>query len=215
MNRYWIVLIILVALITGCNNNPNISDVSSANNKAAASSSRVIEKFIESIHNKDTDTIKQITSSNGLIVIRNFSSGNGTRGKDIRNIYAAETIPSDLQFEVNGETPIALQELFKNSQQIMVNEIPIVKLDDINFSFEDDISRYAIGPSTDDVRDICYELLSPEDTDNPSTPIIYDLGNQELVLTESESAADLPVGNWAVFEKVNGQFLLKAVIDLR
>lgn len=174
-----------------------------------------IEEFIEAIKNNDANILKRNLSPSGLVVIRNFSSGNGTRGKNIRNLFLRAEIPTNLSFEVKGELPIVLHELFKKSQQTDFNYFLIEKISDCNFIFEDGNGKDIIGPATDEIRDICGELVGSIDSDNQYIPKIYILGEKEIVLTESMLIADTPVGEWAVFENIDSNFYLRAIIDLR
>jgi len=174
-----------------------------------------IEEFIEAIKNNDANILKRNLSPSGLVVIRNFSSGNGTRGKNIRNLFLSAEIPTNLSFEFKGELPIVLHELFKKSQQTDFNDFLIEKISDCNFIFEDGNGKDIIGPATDEIRDICGELVGSIDSDNQYIPKIYILGEKEIVLTESMLIADTPVGEWAVFENIDSNFYLRAIIDLR
>lgn len=53
------------------------------------------------------------------------------------------------------------------------------------------------------------------DDSNQYVPKAYNLGDREIALTESTLVADLPVGVWAVFEKKDSKFYLRAIINLR
>ncbi|MDQ0285168.1 hypothetical protein J2Z49_000258 [Desulfofundulus luciae] len=227
-------IVIIIALVSGCsftkiksdnilNNGSNIinkdANIDGAfTTKLGANkevdSIKIIEDFIKSIKNNDAEALKRITSPSGLIIIRNFSSGSGARGKDIRNLYLPDEIPSNLQFEVSGEVPIILHDLFKK-EQIGIKDMPVERLNDLNFNFKDDSKSNILGPPTDEVRDICGKITSTKDTNNQYSSKIFRLGDKEIVLTESALVADSPIGVWAVFEKLNGKYFLRAVIDLR
>jgi hypothetical protein len=187
------------------------NSTSSLSNVEENSLTRDIEDFILSIKNNDAESLKHIISPSGLLIIRNFSSGNNARGKDIRNLYSIDKIPANLQFEISGEVPITLHELFNKSQQGKVNNIPVIKINNSSFSFKDDIETNNYGPSTAEVRDLCSELISNKDY----SPKIFELGDKEVVLTESSLIAETPVGLWAIFEKLNNKYLLRAIIELR
>lgn len=174
---------------------------------------KVVENFINAVKTNDAEDLKQIISPSGLIVIRNFSSGNGTRGKDIRDLYLADNIPTNLEFVVSGESPIVLKNLLRESLKNKVESIPVEKIND-NFNFKDNSKNSTIEPSTDDVRDICSEITSANDKNNQCAPKIFSLGDKEIALTESALVADSPAGAWIVFEKINKRYFLRAIIDL-
>ena len=172
--------------------------------------STVIEDFILSIKNNDAESLKQMISPSGLIVIRNFCSGFGNRGKDIRGLYSIDDIPDDLQFDVIDEIPVSLHDFFKKIQQGEVIDMPVTQINDRYFGFTDDIKTKNYGPPTEEVTDLCCYLTS-----NDFSPGIFELGEKEVVLTESSLVNYAPIGVWAVFEKQDDTYLLRAIIDLR
>ena len=200
---------------TSVGTNAKGDPIASPDVKKEIISIKVVEDFIKSIKNSDAEALKSIMSPSGLILIRNFSSGNGARGKDIRNLYLADKIPVNLQFVVSSEVPISLNQLFDKSQQTEIANIPMVKLNDNGFHFKDDLKSNMFGPPTNDVRDICGEITSTAETNNQYSPRIFELVGDEIVLTESALVADSPVGVWAVFVKVDDKYFLRAIIDLK
>ncbi|MEW6573238.1 MAG: hypothetical protein AB1374_06355 [Bacillota bacterium] len=226
-------IVIIIGLVSGCSStkveqNNTVNNSSSIINKSTNIDStpatkldankevvsiKIVEDFIKSIKTNDAEALKRIISPSGLIVIRNSSSGNGARGKDVRNLYLPDKIPSNLQFEVSGELPIVLHDLFKT--EVEIKDIPVERLNNINFNFKDDSKSNIFGPPTDEVRDICGEMTSTRDKNNQYSSKIFRLGDKEIVLTESALVADLPTGVWAVFEKLNEKYFLRAVINLR
>lgn len=175
--------------------------------------SMTVERFIKSIKNKDYSIFEEIVSPAGLVVIRNFLTGNGTRGKDIRHNYYTTEIPRNLQFPVKGETPVDLNQLFSDTMESNDKNIPGKLLGGIQFGFEDNENSYP-EPPTPRVREICGKIRSSEHENDPS-PRIFILGDKEFALTESMIIEGLPVGSWAIFEKVGKGYLLRAIIDFR
>lgn len=227
--RFAIVLGIILLLFSGCkqtkdNFNGEYSSNDSINDNAnyteteptpqqtisKAEDLKVIEEMLLAIKNSDAAALKEIISPAGLIVMRNFSSGLGARGKDVRNLYAIDEIQDNLQFEVSGETPIDLKDLFKESQKVSIIELPVSQLDSDGFNFIHDVENDIYEPSSDDIIDLCEELSSYE-----YSSYIVKLGDNEMVLGESQIVNYSIIGNWAVFEKTDGEFYLRAIIDLR
>lgn len=171
---------------------------------------KVVEEMLLAIKNYDAAALKEIISPAGLIVMRNFNSGLGARGKDVRNLYSIDEIQDNLQFEVSGESPIDLKELFIESQEASILELPISQLDSEGFNFIHDVENDIYEPSSSDIVDLCEELSG-----NEYSSYIVKLGDNEMVLGESQIAAYSVIGNWAVFEKTEGEFYLRAIIDLR
>lgn len=223
--------IIALVFVSGCSSANNTSNEISNSTKKITNiestaitkpvdseeedSTKTIDDFIKSIKSNDAEALKRIISPSGLIIIRNFSSGNGARGKDIRNLYLADKIPTNLQFEISGEAPVILSELFKRSQEIEIKNITVESINGNNFNFKDDSKNNMFAPPTEEVIDICGEITSTKDTNNQYNPKIFNLEDKEIVLTESALVADSPVGVWAIFEKANNKYFIKSVIDLR
>ena len=178
---------------------------------AEDSSIILILQSINFIKNKDVEGLKKITSPLGLVLIRNFSSGGGSRGKDIRCLYLSSEFTEDLEFIVEGEEPIALHKLFIQSQKYEADKINIFEKKGIVFNFKDSKNNNIIEPTTEEIRDLCSELTSKEEF----YPTIFKLETNELVFTESSMVSDLPVGIWAIFNKNDDKVSLRAVIDLR
>ena len=227
-----ILLIAVITLILGCssekiepantsnsnnstNNDSTENPATSPDIKSYSGFIQVIGDFIMYVKSSDTESLKSIVSPSGLIVIRNFSSGSGARGKDIRIITLANEIPGNLQFEVTGELLIILDELYGKFQQTQIVNTPVVKLNDSIFNFKDNAKNRVYEPSTDNVIDICGEIISTIGVNNQYSPKIFELGDDEIVLTESALIADSPIGVWTVFKKADDRFFLRAIIDLR
>lgn len=153
-------------------------------------------------------------SPSGLVVIRGFCSGYGTRGKRVRTTYSADDIPVSLQFAVTGETPIDLDWLFEQSQEVDVGKLKVRDGGDDCFAFKDTGKSRIYEPTTDDVWGICDGLPIPTSGKAQGSPVIFNLDDQEVVLGES-MGSDIPVGAYAVFESLDGRFYLRAILDLR
>ncbi|AZR74091.1 hypothetical protein BBF96_12200 [Anoxybacter fermentans] len=194
-----IVSIVFVLILSSCIVIGNVTD----------EISNIIYLFSESLKNSDSKTFKQLVSTSGIDIIRNFVSGGfGTRGRNIWRYYSIDSIPSNLKFPIEGEVPVDLSKLFQGTIENKNNKIPIITLKNIQFNFQND------DLTTSQIIDICRKIRSGEN-ENDSSPRIYLLGDKELVLTESEIISGLPIGSWAVFERTGKSYSLRAIIDLR
>lgn len=210
-----IVLYCTTLILGGCSNKVENSDLPINKSQPAEAEStsesndvkadNIVNQFIRAIQSKNSEEIKNMVSPEGLVVIRAFSSGNGSRGKNIRNVYSKEEIKNTLLFEVKDEEPINIYEAFINiSEELEATD------GKSGYNFKDNIVGGEYSPSTDDIIDICSELVG----DGEKTKV-YSINAEELVLTQSSLSSDLPIGVWAVFEKNGDKFYYRAVIDLR
>ena len=168
---------------------------------------RAVENFISALKNKNVSEIKDNISSSGIIVIRNFSSGFGNRGKDVRNKYLFAEIPDNFQFEVADETPIDLCYLFQKAAEYGLDEIPVLNLDEFSFFKDSDVFDLQ-EISTYNLIDKCSMLPNSLD----GTPQIFVIGSKKIVLAETYSEFD---GTWAIFENEGGKYYLKIVLNIR
>ncbi|MGE5415212.1 MAG: hypothetical protein ACM3UZ_00335, partial [Acidobacteriota bacterium] len=175
-----------------------------------SNTNKIVNDFSAALAYSDIDTLRKVISPKGLVIIRNFGSGNGTRGKDVRTLYSAKDIPNDLKFPVSEETPVDLKWLFSGTAKKAPNVNSKNDAKQKPFRFLDNTTSNTAGPPTQEIRDKCSALTS----DPTFEPKAFVLGN-ELVLTESELADDIPDGGWAVFEKDGDRYVLRAIIDLR
>ncbi|MCL4515734.1 MAG: hypothetical protein M1379_09160 [Firmicutes bacterium] len=175
--------------------------------------SMTVERFIKSIKDNDYSTFEELVSPAGLTIIRNFLTGYGARGKNIRHNYSKAEIPQNLQFPVEGEIPVDLKQLFNGTMESDAKNIPGKLLRDIQFGFKNNENSYP-EPPTPTIREVCGKIRSSE-RENDSGPRIFILGEKEFALTESMIYEGLAVGTWAVFEKTDDRHLLRAIIDFR
>lgn len=216
-----VLLMPLLIIFAGCvkakdtNNKDSIS--SQESNQAKSSNDekmQIIESFKNSINNKDTEAFKKIVSPAGLIIIRNFVSGEaGIRGKDIRFYYTVNKIPNDLAFPVIDEIPVKLNELFsktlQNKRKLTVTEVKKVKYD-----FKDNGEISSRNPPTDTVISNSRDIIKI--SENPSDIYeLFTLDDSEIVLAEAQLITGILTGNFAVFEKKNGKYFLRAIMDFR
>lgn len=210
-----IVLYCTTLILAGCSNKVENSDLTmntsqpteteGTSEKNNVKAENIVNQFIRAIQTKNSEEIKNMVSPEGLVVIRAFSSGNGTRGKNIRNIYSKEEIANTFSFDIKDEEPINIYEAYKNiSEELETAD------GKGGYNFKDNIIGGEYSPSTDDIIDICSELVG----DGEKTKV-YSINDEELVLTQSSLSSDLPIGVWAVFERNGDKYYYRAIIDLR
>jgi hypothetical protein len=166
-------------------------------------------QFVEAVKNSDTGEFKGLVSEKGLVFIRSFLSGNGTKGLDTRDFYNAGGIPDNLSFPMVSGGSIQLKNCFKGSIAGGVDGDSILSVSDPLLGFTDDGGSGAYVPSTESVIAELADIII--NSNGAST--IYDLSGQELILAEAQLQSGLPIGNFAVFVSENGGFKLRAVID--
>ena len=152
---------------------------------------------------------KEIVSPSGLVIIRNFPSGGfGVRGKNVRNYYSLGLLPVDFIFPVKGEIAIDPAELFRGTRKRNLTNLPLTVIEGVMFEFKN------LGePPTSEVIELCAQIGIEGLLDE--SPRVIQLNDKEVVLTESVVINGIPLGVWAVFERIDNKYLLRAIIDLR
>lgn len=172
-----------------------------------------IDKFIEFANSKYPENFKHLVGPSGLTVIRNFVSGNGSRGNNIKMVYSADQLPSDLKFTVTDEEPITIDNLFPASIKRSSEGIKYITRSEKSFNFKDTNNNSTAEPSTEEIWNLCVELQSQVKDKIGSEPCLYILGNNQLAL--SEAGGSLNTGSWAIFEEVDGIVYLRTIIEFR
>jgi len=238
MRKYLYCLIVLLAIfqLTACKVNQNSgnevtsneevtkepsSDTLSNNNVVKATEIpndtdnnkklivETVNKFIKSIANKNQNDFIDLMNADGIFVIRNFVSGGyGDRGKDIKNTYTSDNIPVDLQFTVSDELPIIPADLFAESLE------KDFTIEDIQAVDDTQLTTATNETATSDILNMISDTLKNSNNQEYSVSIIQ-LGEYGFMLSEAQLIDGTPVGTFAIFEKTNNKFYLKAIIDLR
>ena len=181
-----------------------------------------IENFNNAIYKENIDQFKHLISPSGLVIIRNFVSGGyGQRGKNIRNCYLVSEIPDNLKFEVDDEVPIDLSELFPKKLLSEGIETDYIKLNGNTFGYKDGIKKEnksvsVPNPPTNEIIENCSEIMKYINDKNEERKLmVFILGNDEIALTEAQYYNGFSYGNWAIFEKINEKYYLRAIMDFR
>ena len=183
-----------------------VSGVASGNNDDSID--RAIKLFQTAIKNDDATGFGRLADKGGFIVIRNFvSGGGGVRGKNIRNYYDHTSIPKGLDLQVQGETLVSLKALF--SETVNTQDIPKYSIKNVKV-----IKVGKLQPPTAEIIDYCSDLLrvlDKKDDDSPQIIVLED----GLIGKEASLINGLPIGGWAVFEKVKNQYFIRGIFDFR
>lgn len=167
----------------------------------------IIESLLKVIKDKDKNSFIKLLSKDENIVVRSFSSGNGTRGKNIIMNIKSNDVTSDLSFSVKDETPIEMSFLFKEAIQNGIKDSNIENIPDTSI----DIS--GIG-STQEIWDKCSRILQ-DMKDKDWKPHLINLRKNQFALYEGGAVDGFPIGGWIIFEKKDGSYMIKGIFDLR
>jgi hypothetical protein len=186
--------IFLISINASCNKNDYIESTTSL--------------FQISIKNDDISSFNKLVDQNGFIIIRNFvSGGSGVRGRNIRNHYDYKSIPRSLNFQINGEIPVSLKELFyetintKNIPKCSIKKVKLIKV-------------RKLEPSTAEIINYCNNLLRSLDRKNDYSPEIIVL-EDGLIIKEASLINEQPIGVWAIFEKSENKYFIRGIFDFR
>jgi len=165
-----------------------------------------VDCFINAIQKTDSVQFKDLVDDNGFIIIRNFVSGGfGIRGQNIRDNFTRVTLPLELEFTINGEPPFILNDLFAgtiSSKRLTERRIDIKMIG---------IQRNS--PSTDEIIEFCKTLILTL-SNNDASPSVISV-NGGFVICEAQIIMDLPIGSFALFDKVGERYYIRALIDLK
>jgi hypothetical protein len=160
-----------------------------------------INAFKEAIQNNNVFQLKNLTHPGGLVLVRSFN--NGHRGRDL--VLRIDEIPVNLQVAAPNGRAFDLKYLFGGtlrSRDVTGFEARIPGL-----SFNDG--------SIPAIRQFAQKILILVHQKNRGyTPTLVSVDNY-LVLTEADINNELLSGSMAVFIRSGGDFLLRAIIDLR
>jgi len=186
----------------------------------------VLKIMLESFENKDAAKFKQIISPKGVVIIRNYVSvsqvyeGNkntqtigGTRGINYRGVFSQVSFPDNFTIELNGEVLFKPERYFLNIERYDVSDIPVVKLDKYKFGFKDDMYNHILEPDTIKVWNTCSEIRDNIGGENNWKPYIILISEGEAAFSISETGSN--TGNWAIFEKTEDKYYLRALLDFR
>ena len=129
-----IIILLSILLLSGCvqdNSNTNPNSVvnsepakieSSPNKQEANNSSELIKEYVDRFYKfidiQSSDMLKQFASKEGIVFIRTFISGFGTKGGEISETLDVTKLPSDLIFNfVKNEEPVSLKTEYEHGNK--------------------------------------------------------------------------------------------------
>lgn len=198
-------------LVTPANN----SIPQSGNKRSAADIEtirRSVDKFALAIKNEDSDYLKEILNQSGIFIIRNFLWGAEERGKDVVLHFNADEINKELIVDIPDEIPVFLPASFSGLRDIGTEDLPVNEstvLNEISYKIDwDKTDSENIKSSIKQVIEASEQIIKEN---NKMDPQIFVLADDTFVLTES-SYNDGLQGSWAVFQKSNDKYELRAIM---
>lgn len=159
-----------------------------------------IKSFYSAIENQSSKDLASISDKEGIVFLRTFISGFGTRGQEVYETITPPEFPEDLTFSfVKGEAPIKLKTEFK-----------IDKKDSLDIkAYDSDESLNWDNLIKPDILKTFGKLVGSEKEPSEKTRI-YKLQGDIFCLAQL-SDSGLQYSNWAVFEKKDKEFFLKII----
>jgi len=173
----------------------------------------VLKEYQQAINNQDMNGFKGLMSSSGVLVIRNFVSGNGSRGKNVSNVYTKDNIPEGFQFPVEDETSIELKSMFPEFLESDTGELAITKGNHLIFG-QDSKDKDTNEPTASHIWEQTGNILSSVKENELKNMMIFSLGEKELVIGEAIEI-EFNTGSWTIFEKEQDKYYLRVIIDFR
>ena len=187
--RYFLIISVLLVLIAG--------------SVMAANPDNSVEQFRNALKSKSGVGLEQLMASGGLVLVRSYNQDNPNKGKDV--LTKVNDLPDNLRIAASSELPFDLKYLFGGSARIKNLKYLEQKFNGGGFDF-----------SIPSIRAFAKKVIEFANEKTPSfTPTVVTVGERYLVLIEAEASNDMLSGSMAIFERANGQYLLKVVVDLR
>ncbi len=204
---------LITFIVSGCmaKESPSIQPASKNSVSAEINSSfKHVGIFLNAIKNKNKQQLSSLIGANGLIIQREFTSGNrgGTRGKAFIKKYAVSELTNNLGFVVESQTPVDLIWLFPDSSKKSISEIANYPA---NFPV-----NFPNATNTDEWLDTLKLMVSSHPEGKDGVPFITVSKDQKIIiLTEAQVIDGVLVGALALLAEVNGKFELLYIWDLR
>lgn len=160
--------------------------------------------FSESLSNSDVRKFKEGASSEGLYLVRKFTSGNlGGRGEELSRIVPLSSMSKDMEFSIAGQTPFNIKILFPGiavQGHKSLAQYPL-SVDVCNLAFDQwgDSLKRVLAPLAESVEGI---------------PIMLSASTKCWVYAEAQVIDGVLVGGFAVFKYSSGKPSLVAIIEL-
>ncbi len=186
--QYWICMLAIWMLL--------------ASGLAVSEPANPVELYRLTLKNADHQGFRRLIHPSGLILVRLYNRGSGETDLAIK----LREVPGNFQVAVGYDFPFDFRYLFggtiRSRSLIFLNE-PL----SVGFSAEEPLAA---------IREHAQMIVESINQRIPSfTPAVVELSNGWVVLSEAESSRGLLSGALAFFEKVNGSYYLRMVIDMR
>jgi hypothetical protein len=222
---------ILFVLITACrtietashttveDNNSEITFNTGIENRTSEDSelTHMIETFIGIVNNEDSILFKEMMDKDGIFSITYYVDG---RDRNSVVHVNQDEVRDDLVLANSNKKAgitVGILDFAKDTElrkDIPINQID--KLNDISFDVdwreesEDDIQK-----RLEDIYQACSQIIR---LNNQYIPQVFILKDHYVVLTKSiaseEPVADF-IGDWAIFEKVEGRYKLRVLMNFQ
>ncbi|MBY9078998.1 hypothetical protein [Paenibacillus sp. CGMCC 1.18879] len=174
-----------------------------------------ITKFVDAIHDDDPKPFKELMDQDGLFSISYFVDDRDPN----RVVHVYPDDVSENMVLVNSKNDIGITLLVLNFNKISKAspDFPIINSEQLKgISFDVDwhhASEKDIEKQLKSIYQTCNQLIL---INNEYNPQLFILNNNYVVLTKSKAAPDDLsdfTGDWAVFEKINGDYKLRVLMN--
>lgn len=158
---------------------------------------KYVNQFCYAIKTQNSQKLKQIANRDGIVLIRTFSSGNGTRGAEIDETINPSKMPCNLVFSIiKGEEPISFKDEFETDNK----DFSKMKLINISkyYNWNNELST--------DIINNFGEIVGNKDPGEDTNLYIFKDGSFSIA---QFAGSGLQYSNWAVFSKKGGKYQLE------
>lgn len=208
----------------------NVGDVSNAektntNTETKVGNSSIDEngikdfvmKFISIIKNDDLTELKKIIDDNGIFSITYFTDQRDPNA--VIHVFKDEIRDDLVLANSNNKAGITLDSMFAGNDELQKNDIPINSSQDLSdISFNVDWKSNVESTISSKIEDIIKTLQTINITNNEFIPQVFALKDNYYAFAQSNGVLEPEpdfTGDWAIFEKVDNAYFLRAVIQLQ
>ncbi len=217
MNLKPFLTILFLVAVVGCNaestNNNKVNSTLGAekHNKTTPTQQKSmsiddsLKSFSETLNQKDPSKFISLTNSQGINLVRIFTSGNlGSRGAPLSQIVNPTTVTNEIAFPVEGQTAFDIPAMFPS--------LPIG-------SFQGVIHQKLQMPSNIPAYDqwtpiLINSLKNIPEIENGAPIILASDKGDYWVFSDAQIIDDILVGGFAIFTIHNNTLKLTAIIEL-
>ncbi|MEA4964093.1 hypothetical protein [Lutispora sp.] len=175
-----------------------------------------ILKFLKAIHSEDLELFKEIIDKDGIYSITYFIDG---RDRNVVLHLNKDEIRDDLVLANSEKMGIGLSSMYYSDLVNEIESIPIQSsklLSDISFNVDwHDTDESVIEKRIEDIIKTCQKINL---TNNEYIPQVFVLKDNIYAFAYSSGILEPEpefTGYWTIFEKIDSEYYLRAVIDLQ